>query len=185
MKKIFIFFGAALLFALSLNTYAQVKPNESTTTAVNTNASAASYVVRYEGGMFGFNGKEEGMLRFDDMNERVVFYGEDKKEKFSISYAAMLVIYPNSTKVQSGTGRTIGALPLPGAGIGGSFLKKKKNYLIIQFRDPDVDVQGSATFLVDTNALLLSAVNAIGEKAKLTKRGDAYYRPKPTPKPVI
>ena len=28
-------------------------------------------------------------------------------------------------------------------------MKKKKNYLVVQFRDPDVDVQGTTSFLVD------------------------------------
>ena len=170
-----------LSFVFSLAAIVSAQPRPAETPApppAPRSAEVSSLEARYDGGMFGFNKKEKGMLKLDDMNERLVFYGEDKKEKFAIPFAAILVIYPNTNKVQSGTGRTIGSLPLPGAGIGGSFLKKKKNYMIVQFRDPDVDVHGSASFLIDTNELLLSAVQTLGEKSKMTKRGDAYYRPK-------
>ena len=57
-------------------------------------------------------------------------------------------------------------------------MKKKKNYLVIQFRDQDVDVQGTANFLLDTTELLNSVIQTLGEKAEMTQRGDAYYRPR-------
>lgn len=178
MKKI-LFFLAISLFACVSIVSAQPRPAETpSATPAQRSAEVSSMEARYEGGMFGFNKKEKGMLKLDELNERLVFYGEDKKEKFAIPFASILVIYPNTNKVQSGTGRTIGSLPLPGAGIGGSFLKKKKNFMIVQFRDQDVDMQGSASFLIDTNPLLLSMVQTLGEKSKMIKRGDAYYRPK-------
>jgi hypothetical protein len=80
--------------------------------------------------------------------------------------------------VQSGAGRTVGAIPFPGAGIGGSLMKKKKHYLVIQFDDPDVNVQGTTSFLIDTDDLLDSVIVTLGQKAGLTPRGHAYYRPK-------
>lgn len=135
-----------------------------------------SFETKYQGGVIGFSEKEHGTLKFDDINERLVFYSEENKEQFSINYDAMFVIYPSTNKVQSGTGRTLGSLPLPGAGIGGSFLKKKKNYLVIQYVDKDVDIQGAVNFLIDTNELLLSVVKTLGEKAELTRRGDSYIR---------
>lgn len=176
MKKVLFFLAFALFLSASVAS-AQPRPADKTSTTSATKPVSA-LEARYDGGMFGFNDKVKGTLKFDELNERLVFFGEDNKEKFAIPYAAILVIYPNTNKVQSGAGRTIGAIPIPGAGIGGSFLKKKKNYMVIQFRDPDVDVQGSANFLIDTNQLLLSTINTLGEKAKLIKRGDAYYRPK-------
>lgn len=177
MKKLLIL-GALCVLAGATAVTAQPRQVEKTAKAQAEIKDAPDTVeTRYEGGVFGFSKREKGELKFDDINERLVFYGEDAKEKFSINYDALMVIYPNSTKVQSGTGRTIGAIPLPGAGIGGSFLKKKKNYLVIQFRDADVDVQGTTSFLIDTNDLLLSVVKTLGEKAEMKKRGDAYFRP--------
>ena len=185
MKKVLFFLAFGLFVCVSIAS-AQPRPsvNASTVSVIKKSADA-SVEARYDGGMFGFNDKVKGTLKFDELNERLVFFGEDNKEKFAIPYASILVISPNTSKVQSGAGRTVSAIPIPGAGIGGGFMKKKKNYMVIQFRDPDVDVHGSANFLIDTNELLLSTINALGEKAKLTKRGDAYYRPKAAAKSEI
>ena len=49
--------------------------------------------------------------------------------------------------------------------------------MILNFRDPDIDVQGTASFLVDTSELLISVIQTLGEKAEMLRRGDAYYRP--------
>ncbi len=178
MKKTIFFFCAAF-FLFSLNSFAQLRPIEKTETKVVKKTPApASFVAKYEGGMIGFNQKEEGSLKFDDVNERLVFSGKDGKENFALPYSAILIVAPNERKVQSGTGRAVGAIPIFGAGLGGSLMKKKKRYLVIQFRDADVDVQGTANFLLDTGELLESVVQTLGEKAELTRRGDAFYRPK-------
>ena len=71
-----------------------------------------SFNAKYEGGIFGFDKKETGTLKFDDMNERIVFYGEDQKEKFSIPYKSMLVVFPQSKSVRSTTGTIVSAIPL-------------------------------------------------------------------------
>jgi len=177
-----------VLFALASVSFAQVRPVEkSTPTPTTTTVKTApnSFVAKYEGGMFGYSRKEEGTLKFDDESKRLVFFGKDGKEKFAIPYESMVVIYPSERKVQSGTGRAIGAVPILGAGLGGSLLKKKKHYLAIQFDDVDVNAQGTTNFLLDTGELLDSVVQTIGAKADLTKRGDAYYRPRETPKPIL
>lgn len=187
MKKILLL-SSAMLLALSANAFAQprqVEKAQPSPTPVVKRTAPESFKAKYQGGMFGYSEKEEGTLKFDDINKRLVFFGEDQKEKFSIPYKAMLVVYPSSRKVQSGTGRAVGAIPFPGAGIGGAFIKKKKNYLIIQFRDPDVEVQGTTSFLLDTDELLESVVHTMGEKADLTRRGDAYYRPAEPKKAVL
>ena len=134
--------------------------------------------VDYQGGVFGYSQKQDGTIRFDDINERLVFYGEDDKEKFSIPYDAIAVVYPSQQKVRSGTGRAVGAIPVPGASIAGLFMKKKKNYLVIQFEDIDVDVTGTANFLIDTGDLLAAAIHAVGQRAEMQRRGDAYIRKK-------
>jgi hypothetical protein len=177
---------ALALFALASASFGQPRPVDKTSTPNTSKKSTLSSVAaKYEGGMFGYSKKEEGTLKFDDDNERLVFLGKDGKEKFQIPYDAIVVIYPSEKKVQSGTGRAIGAVPILGAGLGGSLLKKKKHYLILQFDDPDVDAKGVTNFLLDTGDMLDSTVRTIGEKAKLTQRGDAFYRPREMPKPVL
>ena len=179
MKKIILLL-CAIVSAFSVNAFAQPRPVEKTQPGAQPRVQRTapeSFQAKYQGGMFGYSKKEEGTLKFDDINERLIFLGKDGKEKFSIPYKALLVVYPSSHKVQSGTGRAVSVIPVPGAGIGGLFMKKKKNYLMLQFRDPDVDVQGTTTFLIDTSELLESVVQTLGEKAEMLRRGDAYYRP--------
>lgn len=177
MKKI-LFIAVLLTFVFSIGAFAQIRPVGSDEKPANVKAAPQTFEARYEGGLFGYNKKEKGKLKFDDENDRLIFYNEEGREMFFLPYKSLLVIYPNTTKVQSGTGKTVGAIPFPGSGLGGSLIKKKKNYLIIRFDDPDVDAQGTMSFLLDTDELLESVVHTLGEKAELTKRGDAYYRPR-------
>jgi hypothetical protein len=184
-KKLFTL--ALFLFALASVSFAQPRPVDKgqTPTTGGKKTVLSSVAAKYEGGMFGYSRKEEGTLKFDDENERVIFLGKDGKERFQIPYAAIVVIYPSERKVQSGAGRTISAIPVLGAGLGGSLLKKKKHYLVLQFDDPDVDAKGAANFLIDTGELLDSTIQTIGSKAKLTQRGDAFYRPREVPKAIL
>ena len=108
----------------------------------------------------------------------MIFFGKDKKEKFSIPYKSIIVVYPSQKKVRAGSGRVLGSAPIPGAGILGSLIKKKKNYLIVQFDDPDVKAKGTANFLLDTGEVLEQAITALGENAEMKRRGDAYIRKK-------
>lgn len=178
--KTILFLLIGLIVSVS-PVFAQPRPVEKISVKnVKTTPAPNSFTAKYEGGMIGFNNKEQGTLKFDDENERLIFSGKDGKENFALPYSAILLVSPSEKKVQSGTGRVIGAVPIIGAGLGGSLLKKKKNYLVIQYRDVDVDVQGTANFLIDTGELLDSVVQTLGEKAELTQRGDAYYRPRKT-----
>lgn len=138
-----------------------------------------SFEAKYEGGMFGFSDREVGTLKFDDENVRLVFYGADKKEKFSIPYDSLVVIYPQSKSVTSTTGTVVSHIPLPGAGLAG-FIKEKRQYLVAQFKDPDADVEGLVNFKLDNKDLLDSVIQTLGQKAQMQQRGDAYYRPKKT-----
>lgn len=136
-----------------------------------------SFPVKYEGGMFGHEKKEEGTFKFDDMNERIAFYGKDGKEKFAIPYAAMLVVSAQSKSVRSATATAVSVIPLPGAGLAG-LIREKRRYLAINYDDPDVDVKGVVNFKLANKELLASVIQTLGEKAKLLQRGEAYYRPK-------
>lgn len=180
-----------LLFLLVLSLFAgvaaisaQPRPvdkNQTAKTAPTPTASAArapaSFAVKYEGGMFGYDKKEEGTFKFDDTNERIAFYGKDGKEKFAIPYASMLVISAQSKSVRSATGTAISVIPLPGAGLA-SLIREKRRYLAINFDDPDVDAKGIVNFKLANKELLASVIQTLGEKAKLLQRGDAYVRPR-------
>lgn len=179
MRKIFILLCAAF-FVFSTNAFAQVRPIDTNKQETKqTKPAPTSFTAKYEGGMFGFNDDEEGTLRFDDENKRIVFFGKDQKEKFAIPFSSMLIVYPQSRRENSTTTNVVKNLPLPGAGLAG-FIKDKRKYLIINFDDPDVDAKGTVNFKLDDKDLLDSVVKTIAEKAKLTQRGDAYFRPRQT-----
>ncbi len=179
MKKLLILSITGLfLFALSVN--AQVRPADTEETEEEEPKAEMleTFEVKYTGGIFGFSKSEHGTVAFDDINERLIFKGEDGKERFSVPYETIMVVYPSQKKVQSGTGRAVGAAPLPGASIAGMFMKKKKNYLVIRFEDREVDAEGTINFLVDTEDILRNSIYTIGEKAEMKPRGDAYIRKK-------
>jgi len=183
MKKVTISI-CLVIFAVALNVFAQSRPAEKKQDIKNEQQKSVartpapnSFQAKYEGGMFGFSKSEEGSLKFEDANERIVFYGKDQKEKFSIPYKSMLVVLPQSRSVRSTTGRVVSAIPLPGAGLAG-LMRSKRRYLVIQFNDPSVDVRGTVNFKLANKELLGSVIQTLGEKANMTQRGDAYYRPK-------
>lgn len=176
MKGMILMLG--LVFCASGAVFAQPRPAETAKVSAARQAAAPSTVrAKYEGGLFGYNEREMGMLKFDDENERLVFLGKNQKEKFGIPYKSLLVISPQSRSVTSTTGTVIRHIPLPGAGLAG-LMRKKNRYLVVQFDDPDVDAKGIINFKLDNKALLDQVIQALGQKANLTKRGDAYYRPR-------
>jgi hypothetical protein len=178
MKKISMFLFVSL-FVFALGAFAQPrvaeKPTAGDPDAPKPAPAPASFEAKYEGGVFGYSKKEEGTLKFDDLNERLVFFGKDNKEKLSIPYKAMLVIAPQSQSVQSTTGKVVSVVPY--AGLLGGFIKEKRRYLVINYDDPDVAIKGLVNFKVDTRELLDSVIYSLGEKAKMKQRGDAFYRP--------
>lgn len=175
MKKLGLIAVSVLL--LSFGVTAQPRPIEKEAKPSNIKPAPASFAAKYEGGMFGFTYKEEGTLKFDDANERIVFFGRDQKEMFGIPFESLLIVSPQSNSVTSTTGSVVSHIPLPGAGLA-SLLKEKRRYLVIQFNDPDADAKGIVNFKLESKELLESVVETLGKKAKLTQRGDAYYRPK-------
>ncbi len=180
MKK--ILFAAMFVLSVSLFAFAQPRPIEKSANP-NTKPAPASFSAKYEGGLFGFTEKADGTLKFDDENARLVFLGKTQKEMFSIPFESLLVIYPTSESVTSTTGNVVKNIPLPGAGLAG-LIKEKRRYLVLQFDDPDADVKGMVNFKIENKELLDSVIQSLGTKAKMTQRGDAYYRPR-TPKSSI
>jgi hypothetical protein len=139
--------------------------------------SAGAIPAKYEGGMYGFANKETGTLRFDDENQRLVFFGKDLKEKFSLPYRSIVMAAPTAKSVRSAAGTAGSVVPLPGASLLG-LIKEKRHYLLLQFDDPDVVAQGSVTFKVGDSSAIDSTARAVAKRAGLTPRGDAFYRPK-------
>ena len=167
---------AAFIMALfAVTAFGQVKPVEPDQAVVK--PAPPAFKAKYEGGMFGFSKKQEGELKFDDINERLVFFDKQGKEQFSIPYYSMQVIAPHSRSVTSTAGNVVRVLPLPGSFLGG-FIKEKRRYLTVNFEDPDVRVSGTASFKLETKELLDSVLYSLAEKAELKKRGEAFYRPR-------
>src|SRR5687767_478232 len=71
-----ILFIIAALILVSSAAIAQPRPVETSTKQPASTPAAppapASFEAKYEGGMFGFNQKEVGTLKFDDENRRLV-----------------------------------------------------------------------------------------------------------------
>jgi hypothetical protein len=177
MKSLLL--AAAIGLMMVVTGYSQPRPVERPRPSSTSQKpiTSTSFQVKYEGGMFGYNEKVTGQLRFDDANERLVFFGEDGKEKFSIPYQAMIVVYPQSQSMTSTTGSVVSHIPLPGAGLAG-FIKEKRRYLVMQIQDPDADVKGTINFKLDNKEVLDAVLVAIAQKANLEQRGDAYYKPR-------
>ncbi len=173
MKKIILLAGSLLIFSVSV--FAQ-RPIEQKVESTVANTAPSSFEAKYEGGMFGYSEKEKGTMKFDELNERLVFFGKDGKEKFAVPYKTILVLYPSSQKVQSTAGKVVNNIPFYGIGLLGGLMTKKDRYLVIQFSDQDADVSGLANFKLESKELLQSVIQTIGNKAKLKQRGDAYYR---------
>jgi hypothetical protein len=184
MKGLILISTLSILFVGSV--IGQVRPvdRDSGSTYVNVPDAPPSVPAKYQGGMFGFSEKQNGTIRIDDVNKRVVFYGNDQKEKFALAYTSIHVVSPQSKEVTSNTGNVVRHIPLPGSFLGG-LIKEKWRYLVITFEDPDVDVSGNVNFKISSKELLESVIKTIGTKAGMTQRGDAYYRPRVAPKREI
>jgi hypothetical protein len=88
----------------------------------------------------------------------------------------MLIVSPESQRVQSTAGKVVSVIPY--AGLLGGFIKEKRRFLVINFDDPDVEAKGVVNFRVENQPLLDSVIAALGAKAEMKPRGDGYIRPK-------
>jgi len=174
MKKGMFLTLAVLLLPMFIA--AQPRPADKTPTApVNV---PDAFEARYESGIFGSSRtKQKGTLRFDDANQRMVFHRQDGSEMFSISYSSMQVIYPDNQQHMTQAGNIGSKLPIPGASLF-TLAQTNRKYLIVHYDEQEVSAPGIANFRFDKKPLLLMFINALGTRAKMVKRGDAYYRPK-------
>lgn len=148
-------------------------------TPTSTDASKArpapapqSMNAKYEGGVFGYNKTMEGTLSFDDTNARLLFR-KGPKEIF-IPYQAVNSAFADTQKRRPTAATVAQNVPYLGWPLG--FIKTKVRYLTVQFRDPDTNVSGIASFRLENKDLLDSVVFTLAEKAGLEPRGEIFVR---------
>jgi hypothetical protein len=133
---------------------------------------------KYMGGFAGYRKKQEGMLTFDDRNQRLVFRDKNEKEVISISYDAVMVAFADhETRRLMGDGTrsvvlgTAGILGLPGL-----LFKKNFEYLTIQFEDPETYLKGVTQFKLKDKDIIDSVAYALAQRAGLVQQGQIYTR---------
>ena len=133
---------------------------------------------KYMGGFAGYRKKQEGMLTFDDRNQRLVFRDKNEKEVISISYDAIMVAFADhETRRLMGDGTrsvvlgTAGILGLPGL-----LFKKNFEYLTIQFEDPETYLKGVTQFKLKNKEIVDSVAYALAQRAGLVQQGAIYTR---------
>ena len=133
---------------------------------------------KYMGGFASYRKKQEGMLTFDDRNQRLVFRDKNEKEVISISYDAVMVAFADhETRRLMGSGTqsvvlgTAGILGLPGL-----LFKKKFEYLTIQFEDPETYLRGTTQFKLKDREIIDSMAYALAQRANLVQQGQIYTR---------
>ncbi len=133
---------------------------------------------KYMGGFASYRKKQEGMLTFDDRNQRLVFRDKNEKEVISISYDAVMVAFADSETrrlMGNGTQSVVlgagGILALPSL-----LFKKKFEYLTIQFEDPETYLKGVTQFKLKDREIIDSVAYALAQKAGLIQQGQVYTR---------
>jgi flagellar motor protein MotB len=133
---------------------------------------------KYMGGFASYRKKQEGMLTFDDRNQRLVFRDKKEKEVISISYDAVMVAFADhETRRLMGNGTqqvvlgTAGILGLPGL-----LFKKKFEYLTIQFEDPETYLRGTTQFKLKDKDIIDSVAYALAQRSGLVQQGAIYTR---------
>jgi hypothetical protein len=133
---------------------------------------------KYMGGFAGMRKKQEGMLNFDDRNRRLVFRDKNEKEIISIPYDAINVAFADSeTRRTMGNGTQSVVLGTAGIlGLPAMLLKKKFQYLTIEFEDPESYLKGTTQFKLANRELIDSVAYALAQKAGLAQQGEVYVR---------
>ena len=133
---------------------------------------------KYMGGFAGYRKKQEGMLTFDDRNQRLVFRDKNEKEVISISYDAVMVAFGDYESRRL-LGQGSSSVLLAGTGILGApalLFKKKFEYLTIQFEDPETYLRGTTQFKLKDKEIIDSMAYALAQKAGLVQQGAIYTR---------
>lgn len=143
-------------------------------------AAPQSVKAKYEGGVFGYTKTMEGTLIFDDANNRLLFKDKQPPKEISIPYGAITSAFADTQKRQPAAATVASNVPtiysLPAR-----FIKKKVQYLTIQYNDPDSRVGGITSFKLENKELLQSVLQALAQKAEMTMRGDIYVKKREDP----
>ena len=133
---------------------------------------------KYMGGFASYRKKQEGMLTFDDRNQRLVFRDKNEKEVISISYDAVMVAFADhETRRLMGDGTKSAVLGTAGIfGLPAMLLKKKFEYLTIQFEDPETYLKGVTQFKLKDQEIIASMAYALAQRAGLVQQGQIYTR---------
>ena len=168
-----------LLGALLTGAYAQ-RPRSADPqppAKASTKPAPKTMKAKYEGGVFGYNKTMEGMLTFDDANNRLFFKDKKTPKEISIPYDAITQAFADTKKVQPSAATVASNVPsiysLPAR-----FIKTKVRYLTIQFSDPDSNVTGITSFKLEDKELLESVLATLAEKSNMALRGDVYVKKK-------
>lgn len=135
-----------------------------------------SLKAKYEGGVFGYNKKQEGTLNFDDPNHRLVFRDKKGKEVLFIPYTAINQEFADTQSRRPKSATILGSVPVPYGINPIGFIKTKNQYVTIQFYDQDAHIGGVTSFRVDNKELCNSVVNTLADKAGLVARGEIFIR---------
>jgi hypothetical protein len=128
---------------------------------------------KYEGGIFGYNKTMEGMLSFDDTNQRLLFR-KNNKDLFFIPYNAVTSAFADTQKRRPTAATVARNVPYFGWPLG--MIKTKVRYLTLQFSDPDTRVSGVTSFRLENKDLVDSALFSLANKAGMVPRGEVYIK---------
>ncbi|HLA11128.1 MAG TPA: TonB family protein [Pyrinomonadaceae bacterium] len=149
----------------------------SSQTTTTTSSAPVSVKAKYEGGVFGYNKKQDGVLEFDDINNRLVFRNKQRKELISIPYHSVNQAFADTQARRPTAATVVSAIPVPyGLNIPAAFIKKKYQYLTMQFFDDDSRVGGVTSFKLANKATVASVLNALAQKAGLSPKGEIFVR---------
>ena len=142
-------------------------------------AAPQSVKAKYEGGVFGYRKKQDGFLVFDDINNRLLFKDKTQKDVLFIPYAAVTQAFADTQSRRPGAASVISSIPAPyGVTWPARFIKKKYQYMTMQFYDDESHVGGVTSFKLDNKALVDSVVYTLANRAGLVAHGDIFVRDK-------
>ena len=155
------------------------------TTSGAVNSAPTSVKAKYEGGVFGYNKKQDGTLAFDDANNRLVFRNKQQKEVLSIPYYTVNQAFADTQARRPTAATVVSAIPVPyGLNLPAAFIKKKYQYLTMQFFDDDSRVGGVTSFKLANKQTVASVLSALAQKAGLTPKGQIFVRQKNSGSPT-
>jgi len=174
---IFIFTLTSLAFAQRPRPVTTESPQPAPATPTPAPAPAPPTVkAKYEGGVFGHPNKINGNLSLDELNKRLVFRDEKKKEILSIPYGSITGAYADTHAVRPAAATV--ASNIPYVGLPAGLIKTKVRYLTLQYNDPDSNASGVTSFRLENKELLDSVLNTLASNAGLTRRGEIFIRKK-------